>query len=77
LRRSWRLRVAEAEAARGNVRNAVALLSEIVAISDTSAATVARLRLPGPTRSSAIRRRRTARQQAMQVGIDELTEATS
>ncbi|HEX6094701.1 MAG TPA: transglycosylase SLT domain-containing protein [Thermoanaerobaculia bacterium] len=71
-----RLRVAEAEVARGNVQNAVALLSEIVAISDTSAATVARLRLPalyaqlGDTASTDA-----AWQQAMQVGIDELTEA--
>jgi len=71
-----RLRVAEAEAARGNARNAVAILSEIVAISDTSAATVARLRLPAlyaqlgdPASTDA------AWQQAMQVGIDELSES--
>lgn len=70
-----RLRVAEAEVARGNVQNAVAVLSEIVAISDTSAATVARLRLPalyaqlGDAASADA-----AWQQAMQVGIDELTE---
>jgi soluble lytic murein transglycosylase len=71
-----RLRIAEAEVARGNVQNAVAILSEIVAISDTSAATVARLRLPalyaqlGDTGSTDA-----AWQQAMQVAIDELTEA--
>lgn len=71
-----RLRVAEAEVARGNVQNAVAILSEIVAISDTSAATVARLRLPalyaqlGDAASADA-----AWQQAMSVGIDELTEA--
>ncbi|HET8775419.1 MAG TPA: transglycosylase SLT domain-containing protein [Thermoanaerobaculia bacterium] len=71
-----RLRIAEAEVARGNVQNAVALLSEVVAISDTSAATVARLRLPalyaqlGDTAAADA-----AWQQAMQVGIDELTEA--
>jgi soluble lytic murein transglycosylase len=41
-----RLRIAEAEVARGNVQGAIAILSEIIAISDTSAATVARLRLP-------------------------------
>ncbi|HVE71347.1 MAG TPA: transglycosylase SLT domain-containing protein [Thermoanaerobaculia bacterium] len=41
-----RLRIAEAEVARGNAQSAVAILSEIIAISDTSAATVARLRLP-------------------------------
>ena len=70
-----RLRVAEAEVARGNVQNAVAVASEIVAISDTSAATVARLRLPalyaqlGDAASADA-----AWQQAMQVGIDELTE---
>jgi soluble lytic murein transglycosylase len=70
-----RLRIAEAEAARGNVQGAVAMLSEIVAISDTSAATVARLRLPalyaqlGDAASTDA-----AWQQAMQAGIDELTE---
>lgn len=70
-----RLRIAEAEIARGKVQNAVALLSEIVAISDTSAATVARLRLPalyaqlGDAASTDA-----AWQQAMQVAIDELTE---
>lgn len=71
-----RLRVAEAEAERGNVRNAVAILSEIVAISDTSAATVARLRLPALYAQLAdVASTDAAWQQAMQVGIDELTEA--
>ena len=71
-----RLRVAEAEAARGAVQSAVAILTDIVAVSDTSAATVARLRLPalhaqlGNTASTDA-----AWQQAMQVAIDELTEA--
>ncbi|HEY0370636.1 MAG TPA: lytic transglycosylase domain-containing protein [Thermoanaerobaculia bacterium] len=71
-----RLRIAEAEVAHDNVQNAVAVLSEIVAISDTSAATVARLRLPalyaqlGDTGSTDA-----AWQQAMSIAIDELTEA--
>jgi soluble lytic murein transglycosylase-like protein/CTP:molybdopterin cytidylyltransferase MocA len=71
-----RLRLAEAEAARGNVQSAVGILSKIVAISDTSAATVARLRLPalyaqlGDAASTDA-----AWQQAMQIGIDELNEA--
>ncbi len=71
-----RLRIGEAEVARGNVANAVAILSEVVAISDTSAATVARLRLPalyaqlGDAASTDA-----AWQQAMQIPIDELTEA--
>lgn len=71
-----RLRVAEAEAERGNVRTAVAILSEIVAISDTSAATVARLRLPALYAQLADAASTDgAWRQAMQVGIDELTEA--
>src|SRR5688500_1302247 len=41
-----RLRVVEAEVARGNFKEAAAIAAEIVALSDTSAATVARLRLP-------------------------------
>jgi soluble lytic murein transglycosylase-like protein len=71
-----RLRLAEAEAARGNINDAVAVLSEVIAISDTSAATVARLRLPalfaqlGDTASTDA-----AWQQAMLVTIDELTES--
>jgi soluble lytic murein transglycosylase len=71
-----RLRIAEAEVARGNVQNAAAALTQIVALSgDSSAATVARLRLPalyaqvGDTASTDA-----AWQQAMQIGIDELTE---
>ena len=71
-----RLRIAEAEVARGNVQAAVTLLSEIVAISDTSAATVARLRLPALYGELGDRASTDAAwQQAMQVPIDELTES--
>ncbi|HYR28507.1 MAG TPA: transglycosylase SLT domain-containing protein [Thermoanaerobaculia bacterium] len=71
-----RLRVAEAEAARGNVQEAAKVLAEIIALGDSTAATVARLRLPalyarlGDTTSTDA-----AWQQAMQVPIDELTES--
>jgi soluble lytic murein transglycosylase len=71
-----RLRIAEAEVARGNFKDAAAIASEIVALSDTSAATVARLRLPaiyaqlGDTAATDA-----AWQQASQIVIDELTEA--
>jgi len=41
-----RLHAVEAELARGNAKNAAAAAVEIVALSDTTAATVARLRLP-------------------------------
>lgn len=71
-----RLRIAEAEAARGNTQNAVAILSEVVAISDTSATTVARLRLPALYAKLGDRASTDAAwQQAMQVPIDELTES--
>ena len=70
-----RLRIAEAEVARGNVQNAVALLSEIIAISDTSAATVARLRLPVLYAQLGDRAATDAAwAQANAVAIDELTE---
>lgn len=71
-----RLRIVEAEVARGNVQSAASIASEIVALSDTSAATVARLRLPaiyaqlGDTAATDA-----AWQQAAQITIDELTEA--
>ncbi|HEV7765420.1 MAG TPA: lytic transglycosylase domain-containing protein [Thermoanaerobaculia bacterium] len=71
-----RLRIVEAEVARGRFQEAAAIASEIVALSDTSAATVARLRLPaiyaqlGDTAATDA-----AWQQASQVAIDELTEA--
>ena len=70
-----RLRVVEAETARGNVQAAIAAASEIVALGQTSAVTVARLRLPalyaqtGDTAATD-----TAWQQASQIAIDELTE---
>lgn len=71
-----RLRIVEAETGRGNLRNAIAAASEIVALGETSAATVARLRLPalyaqiGDTAATDI-----AWQNASQIAIDELTEA--
>jgi soluble lytic murein transglycosylase len=71
-----RLRIVEAEIARGNFQNAASIASEIVALSDTSAATVARLRLPaiyaqlGDSAATDA-----AWQQAEQIAIDELTEA--
>jgi soluble lytic murein transglycosylase len=71
-----RLRIAEAEAARGNVQDAVKILSEIVAISDTSAATVARLRLPALYAQLGDRASTdSAWQQASQLAIDELNES--
>lgn len=71
-----RLRVAEAEAARGNVQDAVNVLSEIVAISNTSAATVARLRLPALYAQLGNRTSTDAAwQQAMALAIDELNES--
>ncbi len=71
-----RLRVAEAEVERGNVQNAATILTEIAALGDTSAATVARLRLPGVlARTGDATATDAAWQQAMQVAIDELTES--
>lgn len=71
-----RLRVAEAEVERGNVQNAAAILRELAALGDTSAATVARLRLPAVlARSGDAAATEAAWQQAMQVAIDELTES--
>jgi soluble lytic murein transglycosylase len=70
-----RLRIVEAELARGNAQQAAAIASEIVALSDSTAATVARLRLPaiyaqlGDAASTDA-----AWQQASQIAIDELTE---
>ena len=71
-----RLRVAEAEAERGNVLYAKALLGEIIDAGDSSVATVARLRLPpvlaraGDAGSTDL-----AWREAMDVPIDELTES--
>lgn len=71
-----RLRIVEGEVARGNLQQAAAVASEIIALDTTTAATVARLRLPaiyaqlGDAASTDA-----AWQQAMQIPIDELTEA--
>jgi soluble lytic murein transglycosylase len=71
-----RLRVAEAEVARGNVQNAAAVLSEIIALGETSAVTVARLRLPAIyAQAGDAASTEASWQQAMQVPIDELTES--
>jgi soluble lytic murein transglycosylase len=71
-----RLRVAEAEVGRGNVQSAAAVLSEIIAISDSSAATVARLRLPAVyAQAGDAASTDAAWQQAMAIPIDELTES--
>lgn len=71
-----RLRVAEGEDARGNHAEAAKIAAEIIALGHTSAATVARLRLPalyaavGDTAAT-----EAAFRQAMAVPIDELTES--
>jgi soluble lytic murein transglycosylase-like protein len=73
-----RLRIVEAELARGNAQNAAAIASEIIALGDTaasSAVTIARLRLPaiyaqlGDAASTDA-----AWQQTAAIPIDELTE---
>ncbi len=70
------LRILEADVARGDFSNAAAVASEIIALGDTSAATVARLRLPAiDAQSGDAAGTDAAFQQAMQVPIDELTEA--
>lgn len=71
-----RLRIVEAEVARGNFKDAASIASEIVALSDTSAATVARLRLPAIySQLGDAAATDAAWQQASQIAIDELTEA--
>ena len=71
-----RLRIAEAEVARGNVQDAAAVLSEIIALSDSSAATVARLRLPAVfAQAGDAGSTDAAWEHAMRVAIDELTES--
>jgi soluble lytic murein transglycosylase-like protein len=72
------LRIVDAELARGNARNAAAAAAEIIALGESSAATIARLRLPAiyaqldagmhSTRTDA------AWQQTTTIPIDELTE---
>lgn len=70
-----RLRVSEAEAARGNHAEAAKIAAEIVALGETSAATVARLRLAGLYASlNDATSTDAAFRQAMAVPIDELTE---
>lgn len=70
-----RLRIVEAEAARGNAANAVAIASEIIALGDSSAATVARLRLAALYAELGDRASTDAAwQQANRIAIDELTE---
>ena len=70
-----RLRVAEAEAARGNVQNAAAILTEISAL-DSTAATVAQLRLPAVhAKNGDAAAADAAFRQAMLIPIDELSES--
>ena len=71
-----RLRLGQAEAARGNVQQAAAILTEIIALGDSSAATVARLRLPAVyAQAGDATATEAAWQQAMLVPVDELTES--
>lgn len=71
-----RLRIAEAETGRGNLQNAASVLSEVIALGQTSAATVARLRLPAIHAQIGDRAATDAAwTQAMLVPIDELTES--
>jgi soluble lytic murein transglycosylase-like protein len=84
-----RLRLIDAELARQNVSAAATVAAELASLPNSSAATVARLRLPviyaqlesreresAPSSSAnAAARTETAWQQAMKVAIDELTEA--
>ena len=70
-----RLRIIDAEVASGNLQNAAAVASEIIALGDNSAATIARLRLPAIYAQLGDRAASDAAfQQAMLVPIDELTE---
>ena len=71
-----RLRLAEAEVARGNVQKAAAVLSEIIALGDSSATTVARIRLPAVyAQAGDAASADAAWQQAMLIPVDELTES--
>src|SRR6185436_19429557 len=70
-----RLRVMEAELARGNPQNAAAAATEIIALGGTSATTVARLRLPAIYAQLGNRLATDAAwEQANAIPIDELTE---
>jgi soluble lytic murein transglycosylase-like protein len=69
-------RIAEAEVARGNASTAADILTSIIALGDSSAATVARLRLPAVlAQTGDAAATDAAWQQAIQVPIDELTES--
>lgn len=71
-----RLRLVDAYVGLGDLQNAAATASEIIALSDTTAATVARLRLPQIYAKLGDRAATdAAHQQAMLVAIDEHTEA--
>lgn len=71
-----RLRIVDAETARGNVQSAIAAATEIVALGETSAVTVARLRLPALyAQAGDAAATDTAWQQASQIALDELTES--
>lgn len=71
-----RLRVVEAEEARGNFAKAATIASEIIALGDSTAVTVARLRLPSIYASlNDTAAADAAFEQAMRVPIDELTES--
>ncbi|HEX2833916.1 MAG TPA: transglycosylase SLT domain-containing protein [Thermoanaerobaculia bacterium] len=71
-----RLRLVDAYVGLGDLSNAAATASEIIALSDTTAATVARLRLPQIYAQLGDRAATdAAHQQAMNVAIDEHTEA--
>ena len=70
-----RLRAMEGEIARQNLENAASIATELVALSDTTAATVARLRLPAIyARLGNAAATDAAWQRAMQVAVDEMTE---
>ncbi|MFP5246351.1 MAG: transglycosylase SLT domain-containing protein, partial [Thermoanaerobaculia bacterium] len=71
-----RLRIIEAEIARGNIGNAAVIAEEVIAGDHGSASTVARLRLPAiyARAGNAAAATDKAWQEAMQIPIDELTE---
>lgn len=71
-----RLRIVEAEEARGNFAAAASVASEIIALGDSTASVVARLRLPSIYASlNDTASTNAAFEQAMRVAIDELTES--
>lgn len=70
-----KLRIAEAEAARGENVRAAAVLAEVAALTDSTAAAVARLRLPGQLARPGGSGEEAAWQQAMEISIDELNES--